>query len=293
MILPPYLAIIRNVSSFRNGQWCFKCCTGEQHARFWVVKLWFYFRNDRLYNLVWKDGCISLVPRRSMLDPNIQRFCSSDRLSTQSKWPTCTSLSDSCWLWCSLGFHWVQYLIPGTFFSTTSAEVPIEPYRYQTWYVNYWSLISRGKSALQTCDKHNRPSRFKSAQPAKDRMQRICMSTRFLNNQKNSCFVVCWGSTDVPLVHSRLADPVSESGWSDAELKTFFKSHGSSGSATITTCKLSRPLLSGTKLQWKRKPSRAVLYWAVPSGVVHAVEIADRLPENETLKRSVSVFGKC
>jgi len=24
------------------------------------------------------------------------------------------------------GFHWVQYLVPGTFFSTTSAEVPSE-----------------------------------------------------------------------------------------------------------------------------------------------------------------------
>ncbi len=26
-------------------------------------------------------------------------------------------------------FHWVQYLIPGTFFSTTSVEVPSEPLR--------------------------------------------------------------------------------------------------------------------------------------------------------------------
>ncbi len=28
-------------------------------------------------------------------------------------------------------FHWVQYLVPGSFFSTTSAEVPSDPYRYQ------------------------------------------------------------------------------------------------------------------------------------------------------------------
>ncbi len=67
--------------------------------------------------------------------------------------------------------------VPGTwyFFSTTSAEVPSEPYRYQNVTCKLcWSLIGLGKSSLLrhwTC--HTRPSstalptRFKSAQPAK------------------------------------------------------------------------------------------------------------------------------
>ncbi len=28
-------------------------------------------------------------------------------------------------------FHWVKYLVPGTSFSTTSAEVPSDPYHHQ------------------------------------------------------------------------------------------------------------------------------------------------------------------
>ncbi len=71
----------------------------------------------------------------------------------------------------------------GTFFSSTSAEVPSEPYRYQNVTCKLcWSLIGRRKSPLP--------------------------------------FVVCWGSTDVPLVDSRGADP-ARAWWSDAELKRF------------------------------------------------------------------------
>ncbi len=71
--------------------------------------------------------------------------------------------------------------VPGTwyFFSTTSVEVPCEPYRYQNVTCKlYWSLIGRRKSSLLrhwTCDTRPsstaRPARFKSAQPAKDRTQ--------------------------------------------------------------------------------------------------------------------------
>ncbi len=47
------------------------------------------------------------------------------------------------------GFHWVQYLVPSTFFSTTSAEVPSEPYRYQNVTCKLcWSPIGRRKSSL-------------------------------------------------------------------------------------------------------------------------------------------------
>ncbi len=53
-------------------------------------------------------------------------------------------------------FHWVQYLVPGTFFSTTSAEVPSDPYRYQNVTCKLcWSLIGWRESSLLrhwTCD---------------------------------------------------------------------------------------------------------------------------------------------
>ncbi len=71
--------------------------------------------------------------------------------------------------------------VPGTwyFFSTTSAEVPSEPYRYQNVTCKlYWSLIGLGKSSLLRhwiCDTRPSstvlPARFKSAQPAKERTQ--------------------------------------------------------------------------------------------------------------------------
>ncbi len=77
--------------------------------------------------------------------------------------------------------------VPGTwyFFSTTSAEVPCEPYRYQNVTCKLcWSLIGLRKSSLLrhwTCDTRPsstaRPARFKSAQPAKDRTQLLFKQT--------------------------------------------------------------------------------------------------------------------
>jgi len=111
--------------------------------------------------------------------------------------------------------------VPGTwyFFSTTSAGVPSDRYRYQNVTCKlYWSLIGRRESSLLrhwTCNTRPsstaRPARFKSAQPAKDRtqLQTSCLNKRtFLHQPQNSSVVVCWGSTDVPLVDSRGADPV-------------------------------------------------------------------------------------
>ncbi len=77
--------------------------------------------------------------------------------------------------------------VPGTwyFFSTTSVEVPSEPYRYQNVTCKLcWSLIGRRESSLLrhwTCDTRPsstaRPARFKSAQPAKDRTQLLFKQT--------------------------------------------------------------------------------------------------------------------
>ncbi len=114
-------------------------------------------------------------------------------------------------------FHWVQYLVSGHLFSTTSVEVPSEPYSYQN--VTCKLLITEWPEKIFTANlrtRHNRPARFKSAQSAKDRTQLFWMSAPFFNNQKNGCFVVCWGSTDVPLVDNRGADP-ARAWWSDAE----------------------------------------------------------------------------
>ncbi len=77
--------------------------------------------------------------------------------------------------------------VPGTwyFFSTTSVEVPSEPYRYQNVTCKLcWSLIGRRESSLLrhwTCDTRPsstaRPARFKSAHPAKDRTQLLFKQT--------------------------------------------------------------------------------------------------------------------
>jgi len=77
--------------------------------------------------------------------------------------------------------------VPGTwyFFSTTSVEVPSEPYRYQNVTCKLcWSLIGRRESSLLrhwTCDTRPssiaRPARFKPAQPAKDRTQLLFKQT--------------------------------------------------------------------------------------------------------------------
>ncbi len=78
--------------------------------------------------------------------------------------------------------------VPGTwyFFSTTSVEVPCEPYRYQNVTCKLcWSLIGLRKSSLLrhwTCDTRPSstvlPARFKSAQPAKDRTQLLFKQTQ-------------------------------------------------------------------------------------------------------------------
>ncbi len=105
--------------------------------------------------------------------------------------------------------------VPGIwyFFSTTSAVVPSDPYRYQNVMCKLcWSLIGWRESSLLrhwTCDM--RP--IDPLDLNQHRQRRIgrcfCLNkSTFLYQPQNSCFVVCWGSTDVPLVDSRGADPV-------------------------------------------------------------------------------------
>ncbi len=118
-------------------------------------------------------------------------------------------------------FHWVQYLVlflvpPWPRFKAIRTVT-------KTWWVNsavHW-LAGENRHYCITELQHKtqyRPARFKSAQPAKDRTQLLFEQTHILDQPKNSCFVVCWGSTDIPLVDSRGADPASA--WrGDAEWK--------------------------------------------------------------------------
>ncbi len=117
--------------------------------------------------------------------------------------------------------------VPGTwyFFSTTSAEVPSDPYRYQNVTCElYWSLIGRRKSSLLrhwTCDKRPNIYPLDLHQHSQRRIgHNFCLNKlTFLYQPKYSCFVVCWGITDVPLVDSRGADP-ARAWWGDAEGKS-------------------------------------------------------------------------
>ncbi len=92
----------------------------------------------------------------------------------------------------------LQYMGPGTFFSTTSAEVPSDPYHYQNVICKlYWSLIGRRKSSLLrywTCN--TRPNILDPLDLNQHSQWRIgrnfCLNKRtFLYEPKNGCFVVC------------------------------------------------------------------------------------------------------
>ncbi len=117
--------------------------------------------------------------------------------------------------------------VPGTcyFFSTTSAGVPSDPYRYQNVTCKlYWSLIGWRKSSLLrhwTCDTRPNIDLLDLNQHSQRRSGRnFCLNKRtFLYQPKNYCFVVCWGSTDVSLFDSRGADP-ARAWWGNTEWKS-------------------------------------------------------------------------
>ncbi len=80
----------------------------------------------------------------------------------------------------------------------------------KTWRVNSsdpW-LAGENHHCLRhwTCGtRHNRPARFKSAQPAKDAH---VLNERTSLLTPKMFYVVCWGSTDCRLIDSRGTDPV-------------------------------------------------------------------------------------
>ncbi len=115
--------------------------------------------------------------------------------------------------------------VPGTwyFFSTTSVEV-LKRYQNVVNSADHW-LAGENRhycvTELATRDPPLQPYPLDLNQHSQRRIGRnFCLNKRtFLHQPQNSRFVVCWGSTDVPLVDSRGADPV-RAWWQDAEGKS-------------------------------------------------------------------------
>ncbi len=116
--------------------------------------------------------------------------------------------------------------VPGTFL------VPPQP-RYQAirtvtkmWRVNsavHWLAGENHHycvTELATRDPPLQPDPLDLNQHSQRRIRRnFCLNKRtFLHQPQIICFVVCWGSSDVPLVDSRGADPVRA--WRYAEGKS-------------------------------------------------------------------------
>ncbi len=111
------------------------------------------------------------------------------------------------------------------FFSTTSAGVPSNPYHYQNVTCKlYWSLIGWRKSSLlhhRTCDTRPNIDPLDLNQHSQRRIGRnFCLNKRtFLYQPQMVCIIVCWESSDIPLVDSRGADP-ARAWWGDVEWKS-------------------------------------------------------------------------
>ncbi len=118
--------------------------------------------------------------------------------------------------------------VPGTwyFFSTTSVEVPSSRTVTKTWRENSADHWLAGEIVI-TASLNPRHETLLYSHPldlnqhSQRRIGRnFCLNKRtFLHQPQNSSVVVCWGSTDVPLVDSRGADPV-RAWWRDAEGKS-------------------------------------------------------------------------
>ncbi len=125
-------------------------------------------------------------------------------------------------------FHWVLYLVPGTFLVPPQPRFKAIHTVTKTWPVNttdHWLAgENRHYASLNSTEPNKDPLDLN--QHSQRRIGRnFCLNKRtFLYQPKNSCFVVCWGSTDVPLVDSRRAD-TARAWWGDAELKSFMYIH--------------------------------------------------------------------
>ncbi len=119
--------------------------------------------------------------------------------------------------------------VPGTwyFFSTTSVEVPSSRTVTKTWRVNsadHWLAWENRHYCVTELATRDPPLPLYPLDLNQHSQRRIgrnfCLNKRtFLHQPQNSSVVVCWGSSDVPLVDSRGADP-ARAWWRDAEGKS-------------------------------------------------------------------------
>ncbi len=118
--------------------------------------------------------------------------------------------------------------VPGTwyFFSTTSVEVPSSRTVTKTWRVNsadHWMAGENRHYCVTELATRDPPLPLYPLDLNQHSQRRIgrnfCLNKRtFLHQPQNSSVVVCWGSSDVPLVDSRGADK-ARAWWRDAEGK--------------------------------------------------------------------------
>ncbi len=111
-------------------------------------------------------------------------------------------------------FHWVLYLVPGTFL------VPPQPRFQEIRTVTKMWRVNSADHWLAGENRHYCVNELATWDPLDLNQHSQRRSGRtFLHQPQIICFIVCWGSTDVPLVDSRGADPV-RAWWRDAEEKS-------------------------------------------------------------------------
>ncbi len=124
-------------------------------------------------------------------------------------------------------FHWVLYLVPDTFLVPLRSRFHASRTVTKTWRVNSadhwlaWENRHYCVTELATRDPPLQSYPLDLNQHSQRRIGRnFCLNKRtFLHQPQNSSVVVCWGSSDVPLVDSRGADP-ARAWWCEAEGKS-------------------------------------------------------------------------
>ncbi len=157
---------------------------------------------------------------RELLRGSTSRHCCKKKTFHWSEWSCRNSLSMG-------GFP--LGTVPSTwyFFSTTSVEVPSSRTVTKTWRVNsadHWMAGENRHYCVTELATRDPPLQFYPLDLNQHSQRRIgrnfCLNKRtFLHQPQNSSVVVCWGSSDVPLVDSRGADP-PRAWWRDAEGKS-------------------------------------------------------------------------
>ncbi len=115
-------------------------------------------------------------------------------------------------------FHWVLYLV---IFCTTSAGVPSVTKMWPVNSADHWLAGENHHYCHWTCDTIPNIDPLDLNQHRQRRSGRnyYLKKRTLLYQPKNSCFVVCLGSTYVPLIDSRGAD-IARAWWGDAEWKS-------------------------------------------------------------------------